>query len=637
MLRSYRLFFTIALYCCFGVCVCAQVSQGSLINDFVEAKMNNQDVTSALLRLSRAYKFQSASEQNALRNTIYDFLCQSQAAGKNRESIALIDLYMHFALSKDKRVPLLHFIKGEISALEFKDSVALKQCINMLRFLEEDLAIRGNMPEMPNLGKNIAQNKTASRFEMLEARKDPNITEYLKILNDYLKTLRNNVSMAKRMEGVWISTNRKQSYHETAEERTVFAPYIIRVINKNGQFQYRLEGTWGDIIERSYQGNIESRMAKNVKELDRSKMYMAWSAEKLKAPSEIKNAFWSGISQGFEDVAQDNKLSFSESLTASAVSGLVSAIVDDILTPSKTMYIIQAQMELLNDYEIISHINCKKVTIVDNEKPTVHETNEEVHFIKWDNDSNILLLDEALRPVDIRTNTIIPKDQSHIQYLDFIKKDRKRNINAYNYRQIMKMLIRNEQEMRQRGIPLNERYHAHNGPALGVKLSSYYWGKGFQQIELSEGLRVSEVYSFLPAQLYDIREDDIILKIDSIDIKELTPQQRSDKYNIVLTDYSPLQEYVRSKAPFARTTLTIQRKKKIFDVTLELNPHMRIYEASEDEKKLWKERRRLKESANNEKQSKKDVAKKAEELIKEYEKDPLYKKILHDAGVDMIL
>lgn len=583
-----------------------QLPLQELINDYVEATIKKQDATSCLSRLNIIYKQKKPKEQTEILKTIYDTITKMQEEGKNKETLALIDLYQSLAKANDDNLPLLIYIKGDIYA-EQGDTIVLKECIGLL--------------------KNITAGTS----------------DYSNNLQSKLTNIQNEKPLEERLEGVWISTNRDFM----RETDGLISPYIMRICRHNGTNSYRLEGTWGDKLENSYKGNDETRYAQNVSILNRNELYLAWSAEKLKAPSKESVEYWTGFTSEISNVVTEKASSLDEMILGGLFSTVVSTVVDIALTPSKRIYVIQSKLEMLNSYELIAHVNCKSIYIYDSEKPSIIETNEDVHFVKWNSDYGVFLLNDKLKPIDITISENSPLSGIDSQELarsqTLIKKGKKKEmLAAYNYTQIMKVAYLNEKQMRKENLFMSERCHKDNSAVAGFSIQD---GKSIKntaermyniKLKIPDGISVSHLNSYLPGVLYGLKENDEILKIDGYDISGYIDYVDHNGESYMLD--KRLRNYIGAKEPFTRLEITIRRKNKIMNIPIELGYLVRIKELSDEEYEIAKKIQS--EITNKIVETDGDVDKDVKiynEIEEKKKEQPIYQKYMREMLYDSIM
>ncbi len=526
------------------------MSLKELINDYVEAKVKQQDATSALSKLNTTYKQKTEIEQADFKETIYNTIYDYQKANRNRESVALVDLYQFFAESDDKHLPMLYFIKGEISALELEDSIALKNAIRDL--------------------------------QMSDASKEPQVIEYIATLQGHLINMRNYVPVLKRMKGVWVPLCSVVNYNGEINPHISSNETPLYILKNSNDISVRMDGEYGHKLRKGWMDS-KTMNSQHVVELGKNRIYADWSSEKLNEPNPEMLSAMMDLSGSVGDLTANELFAdMGNTLTdigSSLFSSALSSLVSSAFAPSKEIIIIQCELEMVNDYELIGIMNSQFITIKADGSPEIEKVTEEVLFTKWEKNEEGYLKSasyegysfypgEYYNEKDDYLNEKVYKKSikklpSYKKYFHLIKSVRKFTFNykeylkpyvTFNNMQILKQAYRNEQKMKEEGLPLSLKYNSErNHTTLGCDyddLSLHPEVKG-----INRGLYISEVEDYSTAYLHGIKEGDVLLSIDGFEMS--TPEQAFS--------------YIKSLAPFTTINIEVFRKGKKIKVPVELS------------------------------------------------------------------
>lgn len=553
MRKAVRYTLIVLILCCYPVFVDAQVSLQDLVNDYVEAIIKKQDATSCLSRLNMYYKQKKPTEQAEILKTIYDTITKMQEDGKNKETLALIDLYQFFADPIDKNLPLLYYIKGDISITELNDSVSLKNCIKDL--------------------------------QMCDNKKFPQVEEYIQTLQGLLVDFRNYVPVMKRLDGLWVGINIESGNHPfpLPNGYNIGTPcYVIQVEGSS----LRMYGYYGSSMvkagDKLFSKDDESNtMSQHIVELRNNRIYADWSSEKLSEPNPVMLSTMMSLSGSVGDLLANNLFGdISNTLTdlgSSIFSSALSSLVSSAFAPSKEITIVQGELELINDYEMVGIFNSQIITIKSDKSPEICKTTEKILFTRWDVDENNFFIDigrQCFYPNDYPNW----KNEKKIKKLDSYKKNHKLIISvreklpfiptnimetsnnyfkawaAFNSFQITKQLYRNELKMKKQGLALSPTYNSdRNHTTLGCSYDNLSLHVETEKME--KGLYIEDVEDYSTAYLHGIKQGDVLLKIDGFEMN--TPKQAVS--------------YIESLEPFTTVNLEILRKGKVLKIPVELS------------------------------------------------------------------
>ena len=125
---------------------------------------------------------------------------------------------------------------------------------------------------------------------------------------------------------------------------------------------------------------------------------------------------------------------------------------------------------------------------------------------------------------------------------------------TFNNMQILKQMYRNEQKMREKGLPLSKKYNSdRNHTTLGCSYDDI--SMHVETEKLKTGLYIKEVEDYSTAYLHGIKQGDVLLKIDGFEMN--APKQAVS--------------YIESLEPFTTVNLEILRKGKVLKIPVELS------------------------------------------------------------------
>jgi len=295
----------LVLFTLFPSVVYSQATADELLDGYVSASANKENATPYITKINQVFKNYNNIQQAAFRGKIYekingDTIIEQQRLAKK---MALIDLYVLLAESNDSKLDDLYFQKGEICGLHTGDTIMLKECITGLKLSDQS--------------------------------KTPKVTDYITTLQDYLEQIRNYLPLSKRLDGIWVSDymiNAKWNY----------PAFVLNV----DEFKIKLE-----------LGYAFNYSAQSVIDIGKDKVYMVWSNEKLKIPNQ---AVALSLGQTIGDITTDAVTEATSSLIGNIGGDIIGGIagnvignaIIDIFAPSKTIYVLEMELEQKNEYEL---------------------------------------------------------------------------------------------------------------------------------------------------------------------------------------------------------------------------------------------------------------------------------------------
>lgn len=355
----------LTLFSLFPLVVYSQVTADELLDGYVSASVNKENATPYITKINQVFKNYNEDQQAEFRGKIYERINGDTIAQQNIlvKKMALIDLYVLLADNNDSKLDDLYFQKGEICGLHTGDTIMLKECITGLKLSDQS--------------------------------KTPKVTDYITTLQDYLEQIRNYLPASQRMDGIWVS---EIMYNmELINKAVYYTPSftinvnhgLVKMENTGYAIKFADIGFWSEKVK-----NDEDTYAQSVVDIGKDKVYLVWSNEKLKIPNQ---AVALSLGQTAGDITTNAVTEATSSLMGNIGGNMVGGIagniiggaIMDMFTPSKKMYVLEMELELINDYELVGHF-CNQVIKIDgNGKPDISTEKKEIYFIKYDIKSGV--------------------------------------------------------------------------------------------------------------------------------------------------------------------------------------------------------------------------------------------------------
>ncbi len=533
----------------FADAVYAQATIEELLDVYVSASVSGENATPYATRINQYYKNYSLTEKTALKDKLFGLIkkCNKIELRNLKEKTAYIDLYVLLSDIKDERLDDLYFLKGEVCGLHTADTVGLKDCITELKLSYKS--------------------------------KTPKVDGYICTLRDYLEDIRNFRPTSQSIDGVWVSDC-------SLPGDLLMTPAYILIIS-NGRAKLDLSGYAYAFTEMNITGKVKSEeqtYTQRIIDREDNNVYMAWSNEKLKIPNQ-------SIALGLEQTAGDITNSFVHDgvssllttsfigdMTTNVASGIASSIVtgfiSDALAPSKTIHTLEINIQKINDLELVGYAIRQAIEIKGDNTPVIKKNTEKVLFTRYDShsgvyfDSSILKKKKLLLPglglFDKIPNKYVEINKAFSKYGNSVNKSpvmKKGTFGAllgnmldvnevpFNIHQNKKLQYYTEQIKLQKGLNI---IGAPKNTYMGVITEPSKEKK--EKILKRPGVYVYNVDKTSPAYIFGIKQEDIILGIDSYEID--TPQK--------------LEQYIQSLKPYDWVTVHIKRGKKEMDIEVEL-------------------------------------------------------------------
>jgi len=524
------------------------VDESFLIDVYVDKKIRNEDVSLSLSRVSNYYNKLTPSDQSKFLSSLYNKVAQSQKDAKNLESLALIELYQLLSNPNDLNLPILLFIKGDISATEYGDSTTLKECI--------------------------------SDLQLISNQTDTRINNYIVTLKDKLSDLRNYRPVVERIgddKALWICMDRFGAYYTNFASafNPPFGPvwqfYSSRYVNDDLS-HVSMDGAFSNWFLKKSDQVFNPTISQIEAELGNNKLYLAWGSEKLDIPSdyvislnntlaaETGNLAGSLISEGFGS-------SFWGSLGGDFVGSLIGNLLSS--SPKQTINTIEAMLKMYNPYEIEADMNFLQIVRTANAPAVERKKNAHTFFMKFDmNVVERLGLFFFDYPFEISKNEYyrdyFKKMENNDEYkrrksqVNDLIKNSKSQISeiAWDHFQLAILFDYYENLMINQGLPKSELYHNNIVNYLGIYGNMIgLYPKIVKKHPDIKGIYIEELdEEYGTAALFGLQKKDIILSIDDYDI----------------SDWFDFQSYVSSLKRFSNVNIKVLRKDETLQIPVTL-------------------------------------------------------------------
>lgn len=461
-----------------------------LLTSYVENKLANRDASQALLRLNTIYAKQVTEvTKNHFRDAIYQSIIDYQKADRNLETLAAIDVFQLFAEPYDKRMPTMHFVKGDISAHVLNDTLALKDCI----------------------------------AELLVVNKTDNVKEYIKTLRSYLQEIRDYVPVFDRIgSGIWVSVNLHNNDNGY--------PYYMLIKGDDGSLalhcgeaelnQLNLQKkTLGEAmlatLETVNKSDLNQLSLQKRTELGNNSAYFVWSSEHLDMPSDMDIAIKNSVTANVGNAAGSL---FSNAIGSSFLGSIFGDMAGSLIgglfkkDPKKIINICEAVIYMVNDFEIEANIKPQQIVVTPN-KEQKHEREDKVLFMKLTPDiMNRLVLYDLQGLIKELSNECGKKEIS-VWKKRLSSKDAIKQWNCY---QLAQLYNRNEKTMIDNQIKCSQSFHNKNDVnSLGLYLQDIEGNPKLQKKHPdAKGVLVSGFHAGGTGAIYGIKKGDIIQSID---------------------------------------------------------------------------------------------------------------------------
>lgn len=501
----------------------------AVINDFVRALMEHRDPIAAMNRINTYYKQLDSDSQKEFTQEIYSKIIDCQKNERLAETLPLVEAYKLFADVNDSRLPALYYVAGEISALEFGDTLQLKEYISDL----------------------IIVNK----------KKHPEASEYLSKLQQYLYDIRNYVPVFYRMTGGWISM---------CISDPIGLPYYCLSCEENGTI-----GLWGSAAQ--FVG-LENNAAQLMEDRKNECASFSFANEKLNVPSaisiDIKNQVATEAGNLVDELITEGLgSSIGGAIGGSLVGAGLRALFES--KPSKTVDFIELLIHKPNDYEIeaLGHMSAIEKKADEEPKVILDSLYNDLFMLYYGGDAvknGVFFMDENKKPFTFskffylksedNEKSLFKKDGPlHDQY-EYYKElvNSHDALFAFNRLQIARYFIWFETLASQskKSFEKSPLYHSdRNYNTIGVSVTpTSEKEKLSKKLKQIPGLYVERVFDSGTAKLFGIRRGDIIVAVDG-------------KYVFSKEEFkSCLQQF----KPLSRITITVYRNGCTIEIPVEL-------------------------------------------------------------------
>lgn len=539
--------------------VLAQASMDELLDGYVSASVNKESTTPYTTKINQMFKTYSQNQQAALRTKIYNRVVGDTIINENRlkGKFALIDLYALLADSKDRKLDDLYFKKGEICALHTGDTIMLKECITSLKLSDHS--------------------KTAV------------VSGYVNTLQSYLEEIRNYLPLSERIDGVWVSDWMYDTNWSFLAIRST--PMFVLNIN-HGTIKLENVGVaalltdisvwsdnWSNKGGKIIIKNDEQTYVQDVVGIGKDKVYMVWSNEKLNIPNQ---AVARSLGQTTGDITTELTRKATSDVLGNIGGDIVGGIAGDIIggavmdlfAPSKKIYVLEMELEQVNEDELKGHFCWQIIKIDGNGKKDVSKEEGKVVFVRYDAESGVYfggsgnMYNKYIPGVGISREFPAQNNQ---MFKDLAEKYQKR-LNAlkkigvtypkfqsyFAPLQIKKLIYYTEYKLLKQGYTRDILHFGRQVATMGVILENNT-GKKVTLPKDMKGVYVYDVVKddhwHAPAFLFGIKQGDIILSVDGYEMN--SPEQ--------------LYRYIRSLKPYDWVTVHIKRYGEEKDIEEEGN------------------------------------------------------------------
>lgn len=523
--------------------LCAQATLDELLDGYVSTSVSGESVTPYITKINQIYKNYRKDQQGSLRSKIYDRVVGDTIMEQNKlkGKFALIDLYALLADSDDSKLDYLYFKKGEICGLHTGDTIMLKECITSLKLSDHS--------------------------------KSTSVKGYVNTLQGYLEEIRNYLPVSQRIDGVWVSTITYEIVFTDIYE----TPAFVLNISKNG-IKFENVGYATKFADISFwtdkARNDENTYAQKIIDIGKDKLYMLWSNEKLKIPNQAVALSLGQVAgditfESTREVTSDIIGNIGGDIVGGIAGNVISSAVMDLFAPSKKMYVLEMELEKINNYELVGHF-CNQVIKIDgNGKPDITKEEKDILFIKYDIESEVFFgsyrsnAKKYVPGYEISNAFPLSFSKKFIELADRYQKgfDTHMMMSMEKFQsylcthQIQKLLYYNDQKMIQEGCKMSNKYHQFAKTAyLGAETNPYKQKNSYNS-ETTEGVYVFDVEKGDPAYIFGIKKGDVILDVDGYE----------------MNSHEQLTNYIRTLKAFDWITLHVKRKKKELDFMVELS------------------------------------------------------------------
>ena len=551
MVYSKQLFRTVLLILLsfLSIELCAQATIDELLDGYVSSSVKGESATPYTTKINQIYKNYRIDQQESLRSIIYDRVVGDTIIEQNKlkGKFALIDLYALLADSDDSKLDDLYFKKGEICGLHTGDTIMLKECITSLKLSDHS--------------------------------KTDTVKEYVNTLQEYLEEIRNYLPVSQRIDGVWVSNRIKNI--NWVDKYIYYTPSFVLNIN-NGKI--KLENIGHAILFADFSfwsnkvKNDENTYAEKIIDIGKDKVYMVWSNEKLKIPNQ---AVALSLGQSAGDIATEATRQATKDVVGNIGGDVVGGIagniigstITDMFAPSKKIYVLEMELEKINESELKGRFYWQVIKVDGNGKPEIHKEEDIVCFVKYDIESGVYFGSSGNMYKYIPGCEISKEFPVHYEtkFIELSKKYQNasythKNINwthpkfqsYFSALQIKKLIYFAEQKLLQQGYKDEELCYNRQTAVMGVIVEN----RNGEKIELPKDMNGVYVYDVIsekspghaPAFLFGIKKGDIIMSVDGYEMD--SPEK--------------FIQFIRSLKPYDWVTIHIKRGKKEMDIEVEL-------------------------------------------------------------------
>lgn len=523
-LSGLSLLFTL-LFLSYGSCAYAQKKKNSraftterverLVDKYLAGGNVVEEKTAALTNLAMYYDGLSLAQKAQVRKFMVskiDTLYSNEAIS---DALDLANVYETLAEgTNDDGFILICYYRGEEAVMSRRDTLTLKQQIH-------------NIETFPVQSSELKEQCLAELYSHLEK-------------------MRNYVPVDQTVSGMWVSDTR-------ALKRSI--PYFFLDISEgpDGKPKFTLN-------EKS------AFLAYEFKSMDAQEeylstsdtIYVGFSNEDLFKPSaELNELFrytgntWAST-QSLKAASSGGDL-WSD-VKGKAASVAVNALADAIFTPRKRTYILRMKLVKVNDWQMEAVIDYNEIRVKGDGEKKVNQERWHTVFTKMNKEDGWFWYDNdyyAFSPFVLEKKTAKAFYKSHKFPMRWgYNLSLAPIFSKFNALQTAKLQYLTEERLLADGMELSDsvNWHKHN-PVSVV---------GLDLLAEDNGLTVKKVSYAYPADMAGVKKGDVITHVDGI------PVETIERFVSV----------VRQKRPYEKVTLTILRKGKSQDITMETSVYL---------------------------------------------------------------
>lgn len=520
----------------------AQMTTKELIEGYVTTSLEDNG-NPYKMKIGQMYKRYSKKKQAGFLKELYGRICNisSQEQSEIIKKLSLIELYEFLSDGTDSMIDDLYFQKGEICGLQTGDTVMLKECIT---------------------GLKLSDNSKSTKVE-----------KYINTLQDYLEQIRNYVPLSKRLDGLWMSDNftAEPDFYGYVNSILTMPLFILNIVD--GRVKLEDVGWATNLVDASaWSGKVrndDNTYAQRVVDKDENHVYMLWSNEKLKLPNEyVATAVGQTVGNLTGSLAKEGVGALvgnvAGGLAGDIVGGAFAGAVVDMFKASRRIIMLELILEQESENVLKANVFVQLIKIKGEGEPNIKKNNYNVKFYRYDTASNAFWGNPKEKTVYIPGDGLIKQfskefppylsgdfEKTYKKYAETIKKYYSAAFCAHQMKKLFYYHMKEDTLMKAYlGIQYRDVKKLNDGDSTIVNKKS----KKFKVPSGVNGIYVTSIVENWPAQLFGLKEGDIITSIDGFQIE-------SEEQFV---------SYIDSLNPYDWITVHIRRGKKEIDIQVEL-------------------------------------------------------------------